>query len=79
MYAKTSKPAPKPAAKPVKKAVVKPKPTPSPTATSQIKYAVDSYESGWKVGKFGKDTYSYNVKSGKIVKGVKGAPAWGGN
>jgi hypothetical protein len=63
----------------VVKPVVKPKPTPSPTATSQIKYAVDSYEPGWKVGKFGKDTYSYHVKSGKIVKGVKGAPAWGGD
>ena len=79
MLPKTSKPSPKPSAKPVKKAVVKPMPMPSPTATSQIKNAVDSYQSGWKVGKFGKDTYSYNVKSGKIVKGIKGLPKAGGN
>ena len=55
----------------------KPKPIPSPTSTKQIQYATDSYESGWKVGKYKGQYYSYNAK-GKIVKGIKGLPKAGG-
>mgnify|MGYP003352330207 CR=1 FL=1 len=53
------------------------KPMPTPTSTKQIKYATDSYESGWKTGTYKGQDYSYNAK-GKIVKGIKGLPKAGG-